>query len=98
MGEHRGGEGPIASGTAVKYGMGRSFLRPSSHHVGQRADPTAWAARDNVDRVLVGQGSPPTPTKQDMELLFEENPKTVQTYRAAKMTDREIYDLLTRLH
>ena len=59
--------------------------------MGHRADPTAWAAEKHI---LYGEAKAPS---LDMELLFKENPVSVKAYRAANMTDQQIYELLKNL-
>ena len=90
MGEQRAGEGPVTASDAAKQTSGRaSFRRPTRYHTGHRADPTAWQAEHHVQE-SIGE----YPPQKDMQLLFNENRRTVAIYRAAGITDVEIYTLL----
>ncbi len=81
----RTGRGPVASRAAVKEEMGRGSIR-SVKHLGQRSDQTAFAAERSISGKPVSD--------YEKKLLFDENPKSVLTYRAAKMSDDDIYEIL----
>lgn len=91
MSEDRPGEGRIVSSTDAKEGLGRtSFQRVAKDHVGERSNPTEWIASRRLENGMKSSD----PTKSEKDIVFSENPKDVSTYRAAGMSDEQIYELL----
>lgn len=79
------------SPTAAKLSLGRNLFRRVRHE-GQRGDSTAFEA---LKRVAAGQEQKP-PTDLEKKLLFGDNKSSVRAFRAAGLTDEEIYNLLNR--
>lgn len=86
----RSGRGAVTSSADAKLRIGRtSFRRPQKHHTGNLSRSTEWRAQDVLDK-----GNKP-PTETEKEILFEENPHTVQSYRNSGFSDDQIYDILS---
>ena len=89
MGDPRPGDGAVTASDAAKQNMGRSFQRPAKDHQDHRADPTHWVAE--------GQSGQRDPTALDMNVLFEENSRTVSILRESGLTDVQIFEELNKL-
>lgn len=88
MTETRSGEGMPTSRTAAKETMGRTFV--TMKHEGQLSRGTEYQASAR----LAGFKSQEGPTQQEMQMIFNENPSDVKAFKAAGMSQTEIYDIL----
>ncbi len=88
MSEDRPGEGRVVSSTEAKDLIGRGFIR--AKHLGNRSDPTEFLAGQRLEK-----GLPRTrPTQGEMDDVFARNQSDVEIFRAEKMSDEEIYEII----
>ena len=86
-------EGPGVSPVDARLNLGRaSVQRVDPHHEGQKSDPTATIAIRTADKSMSAKG----PTPEQIKGLFDQNPLATASYRAAGMSDREIYKILEK--
>lgn len=89
MAETSGAKSPVE--TRLNLGRG-SVRRPQRDHQGRRSDSTAHKALENVER----GGQQRNPTDTEMQDVFRANPDSFRALKAARLSNLEIYEILSR--